>query len=37
MIDEAIKVAPTLTKEEALLIFSYTDETLYRRLNSFMR
>jgi hypothetical protein len=37
MIDEAIKIAPTLTKEEALLIFSYTDETLYRRLNSFMR
>ncbi len=37
MIDEAMKVAPTLTKEEALLIFSYTDQTIYRKLNAFMR
>lgn len=37
MIDEAMKVASTLTKEEALLIFSYTDQTIYRKLNAFMR
>jgi hypothetical protein len=28
---------PNLTREEALLIFSYTDNTIYRRLNAFMR
>ena len=37
MIDEAIKSIPKLSKEEALLIFSYTDETIYRKLNAFMR
>jgi hypothetical protein len=26
-----------LTREEALLIFSYTDNTIFERLNSFMR
>jgi hypothetical protein len=37
MIDEAIKQTPNLTKEEALLIFSYTDNTIYRSLNDFLR
>lgn len=37
MIDEAIKQTPSLTREEALLIFSYTDKTIYKRLNAFMR
>lgn len=37
MIDEAIKQIPNLTREEALLIFSYTDNTIFERLNSFMR
>jgi hypothetical protein len=37
MIDDAIKQVPNLTREEALLIFSYTDNTIYRRLNAFMR
>lgn len=37
MIDDVIKEVPTLSKEEALLIFSYTDNTFYRRLNDFLR
>lgn len=37
IIDEAIKQTPNLSREEALLIFSYTDNTIYRRLNDFMR
>ncbi|MDP2090780.1 MAG: hypothetical protein Q8K30_04240 [Candidatus Gracilibacteria bacterium] len=37
MIDEVIKQNSNLTKEEALLIFSYTDEVIYRRLNAFLR
>jgi hypothetical protein len=37
MVDEAIKKIPSLTREEALLIFSYTDNTIFERLNSFMR
>jgi hypothetical protein len=37
MIDEVIKSLPKLSREEALLIFSYTDETIYRKLNAFMR
>lgn len=37
MIDDIIKEIPTLSKEEALLIFSYTDNTFYRRLNDFLR
>ncbi len=37
MIDEAIKQTPNLNREEALLIFSYTDKTIYKKLNAFMR
>ncbi len=37
MIDEVIKQIPNLTREEALIIFSYTDEVIYRRLNAFLR
>ncbi|MGE4444509.1 MAG: hypothetical protein AB7E37_05970 [Candidatus Altimarinota bacterium] len=37
MVDEAIRQVPNLTREEALLIFSYTDYFLYGKLNSFMR
>lgn len=37
LVNEAIKDIPWLTKEEALLIFSYTDEIIYRKLNSYMR
>ncbi len=36
-IDEVIKDIPQLTREEALLIFSYTDNTIFRDLNSYMR
>lgn len=31
------KVAPDLTREEAMLIFSYTDKTIFQKLNTFMR
>lgn len=37
MIDKAIEHTPSLTRKEALLIFSYTDEVIYRKLNAFMR
>lgn len=37
MIEEAIKQTPGLTRKEALLIFSYTDNTIYKKLNAFMR
>jgi hypothetical protein len=37
MVDEAVKQVPNLTKEEALLIFSYTDYFLYWKLNAVMR
>ncbi len=37
MVDEAIKKIPHLTREEALLIFSYTDEIIYRRFNALLR
>lgn len=37
MVDEAVKQVPNLTREEALLIFSYTDYFLYWKLNAFMR
>jgi hypothetical protein len=37
MIDEVIKQNSNLTREEALLIFSYTDEVIYRKLNAFLR
>ncbi len=36
-IDEVIKNIPSLTREEALLIFSYTDKTIFEKLNGFMR
>jgi len=37
MIDNVIEDIPNLTREEVLLIFSYTDEILYRNLNWYMR
>jgi len=37
MVDEALKQVPNLTREEALLIFSYTDYFLYWKLNAVMR
>lgn len=37
MIEDVIKKIPNLTKEEALLIFSYTDNIIYRKLNAYMR
>lgn len=37
MINNVIKDIPELTRDEALLIFSYTDEILYRNMNSYMR
>ena len=37
MIDNAIKNIQNLTKEDALLIFSYTDNILYKNLNWYMR
>ena len=37
MVDDVIKQIPDLTREEALLIFTYTDEILYRNLNWYMR
>ena len=37
MIDKVIETIPQLTREEALLIFTYTDNILYRKINSFMR
>jgi hypothetical protein len=33
MADDVIKQISDLTREEALLIFTYTDEILYRNLN----
>lgn len=36
-IDEVMKEIPELTREEALSIFSYTDEIIYRDLNNYMR
>ncbi|MDD3145485.1 MAG: hypothetical protein PHV23_05230 [Candidatus Gracilibacteria bacterium] len=36
-IDSVMKKIPELTREEALLIFSYTDEIIFRDLNSYMR
>jgi hypothetical protein len=32
-----MKEIPELTREEALSIFSYTDEIIYRDLNNYMR
>lgn len=37
MVDDVIKQIPDLTRDEALLIFTYTDEILYRNLNWYMR
>jgi len=37
MVDDVMKQIPDLTREEALLIFTYTDNTIYRNLNAFMR
>ncbi len=37
MVDDAIRQVPNLTREEALLIFSYTDNTIFGKLNGFMR
>lgn len=37
MVDDVIKKIPNLAREEALLIFSYTDYFLYWKLNAFMR
>jgi len=37
LVDDVIKQIHDLTREEALLIFTYTDNTIYRNLNAFMR
>jgi len=37
MVDDVMKQIPDLTRDEALLIFTYTDEILYRNLNWYMR
>jgi hypothetical protein len=36
-IDEVMENIPELTRKEALSIFSYTDEVIYRDLNNYMR
>lgn len=37
MIDDVLEKIPNLTIDEALLIFTYTDNILYRKINRFMR
>jgi len=37
LVDDVIKQIPDLTREEALLIFTYTDDVIFRDLNSYMR
>ena len=37
MINKVIKEIPKLSRDEALLIFTYTDNTIYENLNKFLR